>query len=82
MKSFTRPRALQAALIGIAMTGAATLAHADVKDYEFQLIDQMRKPGCVDLGEFNLPDGKLSQHLFHDPWRDERCSVINVFGEL
>jgi hypothetical protein len=27
-------------LIGLAMTGSATLARADVKDYEFQLIDK------------------------------------------
>jgi hypothetical protein len=45
MKSFTFARALQAALIGIAMTGSATVARADIKDYEFQLVDQTVKKG-------------------------------------
>jgi YtkA-like len=40
MKSYTCVRAFQAALIGIAITGSATLARADIKDYEFQLVDQ------------------------------------------
>jgi YtkA-like len=40
MKSYTCARAFQAALIGIAITGSATLARADIKDYEFQLVDQ------------------------------------------
>jgi hypothetical protein len=40
MKSYTCARAFQAALIGIAITGSATLARADIKDYEFQLLDQ------------------------------------------
>jgi len=45
MKSFNYARAFQAALIGIAMTGSATLARADIKDYEFQLVDQAIKAG-------------------------------------
>ena len=45
MKSYTYARALQAALIGIAMTGSATLARADIKDYEFQLVDKTVKKG-------------------------------------
>jgi hypothetical protein len=40
MKSYTSARAFQAALIGIAIIGSATLARADIKDYEFQLVDQ------------------------------------------
>jgi hypothetical protein len=40
MKSYTCARAFQAALIGIAMIGSATLARGDIKDYEFQLVDQ------------------------------------------
>jgi YtkA-like protein len=40
MKSYTCARALRAALIGIAMTGSGTVARADIKDYEFQLVDQ------------------------------------------
>jgi hypothetical protein len=45
MKSYTYARALQAALIGIAMTGSATLARAGIKDYEFQLVDQTVQAG-------------------------------------
>jgi hypothetical protein len=45
MKSYTYARALQAALIGIAITGPATIARADIKDYEFQLVDQAIKAG-------------------------------------
>ena len=45
MKNFNYARALQAALIGIATTGLATLARADIKDYEFQLVDQTVRKG-------------------------------------
>ena len=45
LKSYIYARAFQAALIGIAMTGSATLARADIKDYEFQLVDQAIKAG-------------------------------------
>ena len=45
MKSYTYARAFQAALIGIAAIGSATLARADIKDYEFQLVDQAIKAG-------------------------------------
>ena len=45
MKTFNPSRALQAALIGIAVTGSATVARADIKDYEFQLVDQAIKAG-------------------------------------
>jgi hypothetical protein len=45
MKSYTCARAFQAALIGIAITGPATLARADIKDYEFQLADRTIKAG-------------------------------------
>ncbi len=60
MKSFIYARAVQAALIGIAMTGAATLARADIKDYEFQLIDQTVKKGdaVISVRLVHKPDGK------------------------
>jgi hypothetical protein len=45
MKRYTYARALQAALIGIAITGPATPARADIKDYEFQLADRTIKAG-------------------------------------
>jgi len=42
MKSYTcAPGPSRPALIGIAMTGSATVRGvADIKDYEFQLVDQ------------------------------------------
>jgi hypothetical protein len=45
MKTSRTARALQAALIGIAMTGSVTIARADIKDYEFQLVDQTVQAG-------------------------------------
>jgi YtkA-like len=45
MKSLYFPRALRAALIGVAMTGAATVASADVKNYEFKLVEPTIKAG-------------------------------------
>src|SRR5882757_2195246 len=60
MKSFNYARALQAALIGIAITGSATLARADIKDYEFQLVDQTVKKGdaIISVRLVHKPDGK------------------------
>ena len=45
MKTSRYSRAFQAAFIGIAMTGSVTIAHADINDYEFQLVDQAIKAG-------------------------------------
>lgn len=46
MKTFKYTRAIGAALIGVAMTGpVATMAHAEIKDYEFQLVDHTVKAG-------------------------------------
>src|SRR5260370_38256602 len=60
MKRYSYPRAFQAALVGIAITGSATLARADINDYEFQLVDKTVKKGdaviSVRLG--HKPDGK------------------------
>jgi hypothetical protein len=60
MKSFNYARALQAALIGAAMTGLVTVARADIKDYEFQLIDQTVKKGdaVISVRLVHKPDGK------------------------
>ena len=60
MKSYTCARAFQAALIGIAMTGSATLARADIKDYEFQLVDKTVKKGdaVISVRLVHKPDGK------------------------
>lgn len=61
MKSYTCARALQAALIGIAVTGSATFARADIKDYEFQLVDKTVKKGdaIISVRLVHKPDGKL-----------------------
>jgi YtkA-like len=60
MKSFNYARALQAALIGVAMTGSVTVARADIKDYEFQLVDQTVKKGdaIISVRLVHKPDGK------------------------
>ena len=60
MKSYTYARAFQAALIGIAITGSATLARADIKDYEFQLVDKTIKKGdaIISVRLVHKPDGK------------------------
>jgi hypothetical protein len=45
MKSFDYSGAVGAALIGMAVFGTAPAALADIKDYEFQLVDQTVKTG-------------------------------------
>ena len=45
MKSSRYSRAFQAASIIVAMTSAITAARADIKDYEFQLVDQTIQAG-------------------------------------
>ena len=60
MNSCTYARALRVALIGIAVTGSATLARADIKDYEFQLVDKIVKKGdaIISVRLVHMPDGK------------------------
>ena len=45
MKTFHYAPAFRAALIGIALAGSATIARADIKDYEFQLVEQTVQAG-------------------------------------
>jgi hypothetical protein len=45
MKSLDISRALAAALITVAISGTANVALADIKDYEFQLVDQTVQAG-------------------------------------
>jgi len=45
MKPSRYSRALQAAFIGIAMAGSTTIARADIKDYEFQLVEPTVQAG-------------------------------------
>ena len=60
MKTFTYARAVQAALIGVAAIGSAGIARADIKDYEFQLVDQTVKKGdaIISVRLVHKPDGK------------------------
>src|SRR5258708_6192549 len=60
MKTSRYARGLQAAFIGIAMTGWVTIARADIKDYEFQLVDQNIKKGdaIISVRLIHKPDGK------------------------
>ena len=60
MKSYTYARAFQAALIGLAAIGSAGIARADIKDYEFQLVDQTVKKGdaIISVRLVHKPDGK------------------------
>jgi hypothetical protein len=45
MKTSRYSRAFQAAFIGIAMAGSVTIARADIKDYEFQLVEPTVQAG-------------------------------------
>jgi hypothetical protein len=60
MKTSRYSRGLQAALIGIAMTGSVTMARADIKDYQFQLVDKTVKKGdaIISVRLVHKPDGK------------------------
>jgi hypothetical protein len=60
MKTFKPARALAAALIGVAVAGPATIARADINDYEFQLIDSTVKKGeaIISVRLVHRPDGK------------------------
>jgi hypothetical protein len=60
MKSYIYARAFQAALIGLAAIGSAGNARADIKDYEFQLVDQTVKKGdaIISVRLVHKPDGK------------------------
>jgi hypothetical protein len=53
-------RGLQATLFALAMIGTANIARADIKDYEFQLIDQTVKKGdaVIAVRLVHKPDGK------------------------
>ncbi|MGY3690868.1 hypothetical protein ACVIGA_000948 [Bradyrhizobium sp. USDA 3240] len=61
MTLFNTSRAVAAALIGMALVGTATVALADIKDYEFQLVDQTVQAGpdkVVTVRLMNMKTGK------------------------
>jgi YtkA-like len=45
METSRYSRAFQAAFVGIATASSVTTAHADIKDYEFRLVDQTVQAG-------------------------------------
>jgi hypothetical protein len=61
MKTSRYSRALQAAFVGIAMTSPITTARADIKDYEFKLVDQTVQAGpdkVITVRLINIKTGK------------------------
>ena len=60
MKTFHIARALRAALLGAAVIGSAGIARADIKDYEFKLIEPTVKKGdaIISVRLVHKPDGK------------------------
>src|ERR1700704_3452253 len=60
MKTSRYARAFMAASITLAITGSVSIARADIKDYEFQLIDQTIKKGdaIISVRLVHKPDGK------------------------
>ena len=60
MKNSTCVRAIMAALISVSMIGSSTVVWADIKDYEFQLLDQTVKKGdaIIAVRLVHKPDGK------------------------
>jgi len=60
MKTSRYARAFLAASITLAITGSVSIARADIKDYEFQLIDQTIKKGdaIISVRLVHKPDGK------------------------
>jgi YtkA-like len=60
MKSPNYARAVMAALIALAISGSVSIARADIKDYEFQLVDKTVKKGdaVISVRLVHKPDGK------------------------
>ena len=60
MKSCKSTRALRAAAVCLGLAVGATTARADVKDYEFQLVDKTVKKGeaVIAVRLVHKPDGK------------------------
>ncbi len=60
MKTLMIARAMQVALVGIGFAASATIAHADIKDYEFQLVDKTISKGeaIISVRLVHKPDGK------------------------
>ena len=61
MKSFTYSRAFGAALIGMATFGNASAALADIKDYEFQLVEPTVQAGTDKIVTVRLVNKKTGK---------------------
>ncbi|WP_456640277.1 FixH family protein [Bradyrhizobium sp. USDA 10063] len=61
MKAFNTTRAVSAALIGMAMLGTAGTARAEIKDYEFRLVDQTVQAGADKIIAVRLVNKKTGK---------------------
>jgi hypothetical protein len=61
MKTSATARALAAALIGLSLTGAPRSAFADIKDYEFQLVEPTVKTGADKVVTVRLVNKKTGK---------------------
>ncbi len=60
MKTLRYMRVVKGALIILALTGSVSVARAEIKDYEFQLVDKTVKKGDATIAVrlVHKPDGK------------------------
>ncbi len=60
MKNSNYARAAKAALTALAIVSSASIARADIKDYEFQLVDKTVKKGdaIISVRLVHKPDGR------------------------
>lgn len=61
MKTAIRARAAAAALIGLSLVGAPRFAFADIKDYEFQLMDPTVQAGADKIVTVKLMNKKTGK---------------------
>lgn len=61
MKTITAARAFGAALLGLTIMGAPKLAFADIKDYEFQLIEPSVQAGADRIVTVRLVNKKTGK---------------------
>ncbi|MGX9431965.1 MULTISPECIES: FixH family protein [Bradyrhizobium] len=61
MKTSTAARALAAALVGLSIAGAPKFAFADIKDYEFQLVEPTVQAGADKVVSVRLVNNKTGK---------------------
>jgi len=61
MKTAIRARAIAAALIGLLLAGVPKIAFADIKDYEFQLVDPTVQAGADKIVTIKLMNKKTGK---------------------